>query len=168
MPAKKRSATETSTVTDTLKFTKGAFYQELKGNLWCCANARTKKVGDESLVSMNQASTGEATGMARKFLQMGCTRARLYANHKGGRKHDKTNGMELPRIEDKQKAEAAAIFYERYVAARQHEGVSPTEETAPGEARRKMTRTDRSPFHVSSVSPAELNMPRANSGPPPA
>jgi hypothetical protein len=57
--------------------------------------------------------------MARKFLQMGWTRARRYANHTGGRKYDKT-GEELPRTEDKEKAEAAAIFYERYVTARQH------------------------------------------------
>ena len=58
--------------------------------------------------------------MARKFLQMGWTRARRYANHKGGRKYDKKTGEELPRTEDKEKAEAAAIFYERYVTARQH------------------------------------------------
>ncbi len=58
--------------------------------------------------------------MTRKFLQMGWTRARRYANHKGGRKYDKKTGEELPRTEDKEKAEAAAIFYERYVTARQH------------------------------------------------
>ena len=58
--------------------------------------------------------------MARKFLQMGWTRARRYANHKGGRKYDKKTGAELPRIEDSEKAAAAAVFYERYVAARQH------------------------------------------------
>ena len=58
--------------------------------------------------------------MARKFLQMGWTRARRYANHKGGRKYDKASGKELPRTEDKEKAAAAAIFYERYVAAREH------------------------------------------------
>jgi hypothetical protein len=58
--------------------------------------------------------------MARKFLQMGWTRARRYANHEGGRKYDKTTGEELPRAEDREKAEAAAVFYERYVAARQH------------------------------------------------
>ncbi|MEJ7592859.1 MAG: DUF4385 domain-containing protein [Planctomycetaceae bacterium] len=34
--------------------------------------------------------------MARKFLQMGWTRARRYANHKGGRKYDKATGKELP------------------------------------------------------------------------
>lgn len=58
--------------------------------------------------------------MARKFLQMGWTRARRYANHRGGQKYDKATGDELPRITDPVKAEAAAIFYERYVAAREH------------------------------------------------
>src|SRR5689334_9397923 len=58
--------------------------------------------------------------MARKFLQMGWTRARRYANHKSGRKYDKETGDELPRVEDAEKAAAAAVFYERYVAARQH------------------------------------------------
>lgn len=58
--------------------------------------------------------------MARKFLQMGWTRARRYANHAGGRKYDKATGKELPRTTDKVKAEAAAIFYERYVTAHQH------------------------------------------------
>ena len=53
--------------------------------------------------------------MARKFLQMGWTRARRYANHKGGRKYDKTTGEELPQCKDAEKAEAAAVFYERYV-----------------------------------------------------
>lgn len=58
--------------------------------------------------------------MAHKFLQMGWTRARRYANHKGRRKYDKKSGDELPRTEDAEKARAAAIFYERYVTARQH------------------------------------------------
>lgn len=56
--------------------------------------------------------------MARKFLQMGWTRARRYANHKGGRKYDPATRQELPRTVDDQKAQAAAIFYEQYVAAR--------------------------------------------------
>ncbi len=58
--------------------------------------------------------------MARKFLQMGWTRARRYANHHGGRKYDKQSGQELPRTEDPDKAAAAAIFYGKYVTARQH------------------------------------------------
>jgi hypothetical protein len=55
--------------------------------------------------------------MARKFLQMGWTRARRHANHRGGRKYDR-DGAELPRTIDKAKAAAAAVFYERYVEAR--------------------------------------------------
>src|SRR4051794_7098833 len=58
--------------------------------------------------------------MPRKFPQMGWTRARRYANHKGGRKYKKETGAELPRTVDDEKAAAAAVFYERYVAARQH------------------------------------------------
>jgi hypothetical protein len=58
--------------------------------------------------------------MARKLLQRGWTRARRYANHKGGRKYDGKTGEQLPRTKGTEKAAAAAAFYERYVAARQH------------------------------------------------
>lgn len=57
--------------------------------------------------------------MTRKFLQMGFTRARRYANHKGGRKYEAKSGKELPRdVEDPIKAESARIFYKYYVRAR--------------------------------------------------
>src|ERR1043165_3120599 len=46
--------------------------------------------------------------MARKFLQMGWTRARRYSNHKGGRKYDQKTGAVLPWTVDAVKAEAAA------------------------------------------------------------
>ena len=55
--------------------------------------------------------------MARKYLQMGFTRARRYANHKSGRKYD-ADGQELPRVEDPIKAESAQIFYARYQQAK--------------------------------------------------
>jgi hypothetical protein len=55
--------------------------------------------------------------MARKYLQMGFTRARRYANHKSGRKYD-ADGQELPRVEDPVKAESAQIFYARYQQAK--------------------------------------------------
>lgn len=55
--------------------------------------------------------------MARKFLQMGWTRARRYANHKSGAKYD-ADGNVLPRDEDPVKAEAARIFYTKYQTAR--------------------------------------------------
>ncbi|UOQ75399.1 DUF4385 domain-containing protein [Hymenobacter sp. 5516J-16] len=71
--------------------------------------------------------------MARKFLQMGFTRARRYANHKGGKKYDGpvpddkkgqsgAHGRdELPRTpEDPEKAEAAAIFKRKWDEAKQH------------------------------------------------
>ena len=57
--------------------------------------------------------------MARKFLQMGFTRARRYANHKSGRKWSPDRSEVLPRDVDPVKAEAAAIFYEVYVRARE-------------------------------------------------
>lgn len=61
--------------------------------------------------------------MARKFLQMGYTRSRRYANHKGGKKYDGpvpadkkgqsgAHGREqLPLDADPVKAQSAAVFY---------------------------------------------------------
>lgn len=59
--------------------------------------------------------------MARKFIQMGMTRARRYANHKGGRKYAKDTGERLERwsggtSEDgrkrREKEEASEVFKE--------------------------------------------------------
>ena len=71
--------------------------------------------------------------MARKFLQMGYTRARRYANHKGGKKYngsvpDDKKGLsgahgreELPRsAEDPVKAESARIFKAQWDIAKNH------------------------------------------------
>jgi len=57
--------------------------------------------------------------MARKFLQMGYTRSRRYANHKSGRKYAEDGTEVLPREEDKVKAESARIFYEKWKKARE-------------------------------------------------
>jgi hypothetical protein len=72
--------------------------------------------------------------MARKFLQMGYTRSRRYANHKSGQKFAKnpqTAGSEtaqiaarkdiLPNQPDPIKAESAAIFKEKWLQAKTHE-----------------------------------------------
>jgi Domain of unknown function (DUF4385) len=56
--------------------------------------------------------------MARKFLQMGYTRSRRYANHKSGRKYTKGSKIILPREEDSIKAESAKIFYEKWQLAK--------------------------------------------------
>ena len=70
--------------------------------------------------------------MARKFLQMGYTRSRRYANHKSGKKYAtnpqneataqaekeaRKQGM-LPLDPDPEKAAAAAIFKEKWMAAK--------------------------------------------------
>jgi len=56
--------------------------------------------------------------MARKFLQMGYTRSRRYANHKTGRKYAEDSKTVLPREEDPVKAESARIFYAKYQQAK--------------------------------------------------
>ena len=72
--------------------------------------------------------------MARKFIQMGYTRSRRYANHKSGKKY-KTNPQKetsleaqlqarkdiLPNEEDPVKAESAAIFKEKWMQAKTNE-----------------------------------------------
>jgi len=71
--------------------------------------------------------------MARKFLQMGITRARRYANHSSGKKYDGAvpddkKGVsgahgrdELPKDFDREKAESARIFQEKYYLAKNDE-----------------------------------------------
>lgn len=61
-------------------------------------------------------AVGDFVGMdmARKFLQMGFTRARRYANHKSGRKWSPDRTEVLPPNVDPIKAESARIFYAYY------------------------------------------------------
>lgn len=64
--------------------------------------------------------------MTRKFIQMGMTRAKRYANHAGGRKYKKDTREELPKStnhKDKmEKEEASQIFREAWERCRAHEG----------------------------------------------
>ncbi|KAK7951054.1 uncharacterized protein PG986_006782 [Apiospora aurea] len=71
--------------------------------------------------------------MTRKFIQMGMTRAKRYANHAGGRKYRKDGGArreELPRCTDearmspdqREKAAASLVFREVWERCRAHEG----------------------------------------------
>ena len=60
--------------------------------------------------------------MARKFLQMGYTRSRRYANHPTGRKYDKKTNAVLPQAMDwktSEKAKSAQIFYGFYLKAKE-------------------------------------------------
>ena len=58
--------------------------------------------------------------MARKFLQMGYTRSRRYANHKSGKKYD-DNGKVRDRVFDDEKAESAKIFEIKWKIVREDE-----------------------------------------------
>lgn len=64
--------------------------------------------------------------MARKFIQMGMTRAKRYANHAGGRKYKKGTREELPKSEDhkdkKEKEAASLVFREVWQRCRAHKG----------------------------------------------
>ncbi|MFB9860607.1 DUF4385 domain-containing protein [Salinicoccus siamensis] len=66
--------------------------------------------------------SGDFVGMdmSRKFLQMGYTRARRYANYKGGRKYDEEGHVKEREI-DSQKAEAAEIFEKKWIKVREDE-----------------------------------------------
>ncbi|MEH2424572.1 MAG: DUF4385 domain-containing protein [Nostoc sp.] len=65
--------------------------------------------------------------MARKFIQMGYTRSRRYANHKSGRKYKQNSETSdskkeiLPYEVDSVKAESAAIFKAKWVEAKTNE-----------------------------------------------
>ncbi len=102
--------------------------------LWRFATPEAARESSEALFARFLAyrDAGEFVGMdmARKFLQMGWTRARRYANHRSGKKYDGPVpqahrgqsgawGRETrPLDPDPVKAEAAEIFYDRYIAAR--------------------------------------------------
>lgn len=66
--------------------------------------------------------------MSRKFIQMGMTRAKRYANHKGGRKYvdGKANGNLIEKSKGhegkEEKEEASRIFKEVWQRCREHEG----------------------------------------------
>jgi hypothetical protein len=82
--------------------------------LWRFKTPEIAAESSEALYAMYQRykAQGDFVGMdmARKFIQMGYTRARRYANHPGGRKYDPTTGDVLPAGNDPVKAESARIF----------------------------------------------------------
>jgi hypothetical protein len=77
--------------------------------------------------------------MARKFLQMGFTRASRYAHHPGGRKYDAQSGAPLPEALDPLKAESARIFKEAWERVRADPEYQ-ARKAAPAAARRRAQR----------------------------
>ncbi|MDE1549545.1 DUF4385 domain-containing protein [Jeotgalibaca caeni] len=91
---------------------------------WRFKTPEIAKESSEKIYQMylDYKEAGDFVGMdmARKFLQMGYTRSRRYANYRGGRKYDE-NGERKERKIDDQKAESAAIFEEKWKIVREDE-----------------------------------------------
>lgn len=98
-------------------------YKSEIGRYW---RFKTRAVAEESSTRIfalfkRYVDTGDFVGadMARKYLQMGYTRARRYANYRSGRKYDARRDYALLErgTGDPEKAEAANLFYARWQAA---------------------------------------------------
>ncbi len=101
----------------------GVFHAEpYKGELlplWSFKTAESARESSEAIYGKFEEyrAAGDFVGMdvARKYLQMGHTRARRYAKYRGGNKSQ-------PRDEeDPEKGRAAQIFYEKWRAAADNE-----------------------------------------------
>ncbi|RYE36995.1 MAG: DUF4385 domain-containing protein [Sphingobacteriaceae bacterium] len=102
-------------------------YKSEIGQFW---RFKTKAIAEESSTKiyalfLDYLQKHEFVGadMARKYLQMGFTRARRYANYKGGKKYNpEQDYQQLERgTGDPEKAEAAAVFYDKWQQAENSE-----------------------------------------------
>jgi hypothetical protein len=90
------------------------------------AKESSEKIYEMFLVYLEQDDFVGAD-MARKFIQMGYTRSRRYANHKSGRKYKQNSEASsstkeiLPYEVDPVKAESAAIFKAKWIQAKTNE-----------------------------------------------
>ncbi|KAL8666312.1 MAG: hypothetical protein Q9202_001581 [Teloschistes flavicans] len=79
----------------------------------------------EKFLQYNEEDDFVGMDMTRKFIQMGMTRSKRYANHKGGRKYDK-QGKEMEKSKGhkdmREKEEASAVFREVWERCKTHEG----------------------------------------------
>lgn len=102
-------------------------YKSEIGQHWRFKDKQTAMESSQKIVELFEAylEADDFVGadMARKYLQMGYTRARRYANYKDGRKYDKENNYApLERgTGDAEKAEAASVFYERWREAERND-----------------------------------------------
>lgn len=102
-------------------------YKSEIGQYW---RFKTKAIAEESSAKIYQLFLDYLNGndfvgadMARKYLQMGYTRARRYANYKSGKKYDETKDHQLLErgTGDPEKAEAANVFYKQWKEAEGNE-----------------------------------------------
>jgi hypothetical protein len=91
---------------------------------WKFANPDAAKQSAEKIYSLfnDYGKQNDFVGMdmARKFLQMGFTRSRRYANHASGRKYDQDGSVATQESDWKtsDKAKSAEIFYGYYEKAK--------------------------------------------------
>src|SRR5215204_5661537 len=94
--------------------------------LWSFKDAKAAKKAAEDIYErfLDYKSEGDFVGMdvARKYLQMGYTRSRRYANYEGG---NKSKPLAKP---DPEKSQAAEIFYRRWRKAAEDEEYLKLEE----------------------------------------
>jgi len=103
-------------------------YQPYKSEIlpnWQYKNAEVAEASAEAIWEQFEAylDAGDFPGadMARKYLQMGFTRAMRYAKYPGGKKYDKYgNEREQQTWADPEKREAAVIYKEYWDRAREH------------------------------------------------
>ncbi|NCD69132.1 DUF4385 family protein [Mucilaginibacter sp. R11] len=102
-------------------------YKSEIGQYW---RFKTEAIAKESSLKIYEIfsaylADGDFVGadMARKYLQMGFTRARRYANYKGGKKYDQENNYrQLEKgTGDDEKARAAAVFFSSWKKAEANE-----------------------------------------------
>ncbi len=115
--------------------------------LWRFATPDAARISADAIWGLfrRYGEAGDFVGMdmARKFLQMGMTRATRYARHRTGRKYQAGTRDEMPPDPDPVKAESAAVFREMWIKAkadphylalkRQHQAL-PTRPASSAEA----------------------------------
>lgn len=105
-------------------------YKSEIGKYWRFKNADIAKDSSDKIFQMfTEYLEGDdfvGADMARKYLQMGFTRARRYYNYKGGKKYDASkNYQPLERgTGDPEKAKSADIFYKKWREAEDNEKYS--------------------------------------------
>lgn len=93
---------------------------------WRFKTIREAQVSSQNILAMFYGYLNECdfvgADMAKKFLHMGFTRARRYANHRDGRKYN-DDGSIIPQESDAltcEKAQSARIFYSAWKEAREN------------------------------------------------
>lgn len=94
---------------------------------WRFKTVQEAELSSQKILSMFYGFVDEedfvGADMAKKFLHMGFTRARRYANHRDGKKYN-VDGSIIPQEPDAltcEKAESAKVFYKTWKEARENE-----------------------------------------------